>query len=94
MINADIILPYPVMESPFTLVEAAPPPLWGPGDLPHVNAALSAATADLRGLREERAEVQAQLDTLTRRFAAQSTEIAALDRVVGLLGALMEGGGA
>jgi hypothetical protein len=101
MLNADVILPYPTTESPFTLVadppgdglvEAPPPPRWDACDLPHVSAALSAARSDVARLREKRAEVQVQLDALTRKFAAQSTEIAALDRVVGLLGALMEGG--
>ncbi len=105
MTNHDTIITYPVTErgqvrepaallreSPFTLVEAPPPPRWDALDLPHVSAALSAARSDVARLREKRAEVQAQLDALTRKFAAQSTEIAALDRVVGLLGALMEGG--
>lgn len=105
MTNHDTIITYPVTErgqvrepaallreSPFTIVETPPPPRWDACDLPHVSAALGAAAADLRRLREKRAEVQAQLDALTRKFAAQSTEIAALDRVVGLLGALMEGG--
>jgi hypothetical protein len=93
MTNHDTIIPYPVMESPFTLVESPPPPRWETSDLPHVNAALSAARSDVARLREKRRELEDQLNVLTHRFAATSTEIGALDRVVRALESLfMEGG--
>ena len=82
--NAEVIIPYPVIENPFTLVEepALPLPRWETSDLPHVNAALSAARSDVARLREKRQELDDQLNALTHRFAATSTEISALDRVV------------